>query len=64
LYGRFGYSLHFWRTTDGSEVDLVITKGDVITGMEIKLSARRINQAFINRYSDATLSTITPENYL
>jgi predicted AAA+ superfamily ATPase len=64
LYGRFGYSLHFWRTTDGSEVDLVITKGDVITGIEIKSSARRINQAFINRYPDATLSIITLENYL
>lgn len=63
-YGRFGYTLHFWRTTDGSEVDLVLTKGDAIMGIEIKSSSRRTNQAFLHRYPSATLSTITPDNYL
>ncbi len=64
IYGGFGYQLHFWRTTDGSEVDLVLTKGDTITGFEIKSSNHRTNQAFLHRYSSATLSTITPHNYL
>ncbi len=63
-YGNFGYQLHFWRTTDGSEVDLVLTRGDTITGFEIKSSTRRTNQAFLHRYPSATLSTITPSNYL
>lgn len=64
IYGNFGYQLHFWRTTDGSEVDLVLTRGDTIMGFEIKSSPRRTNQAFLHRYPSATLSTITPSNYL
>ncbi|MDP1722091.1 MAG: ATP-binding protein [Candidatus Gottesmanbacteria bacterium] len=64
VYGHFGYQLHFWRTTDGSEVDLVLSKGDTLIGLEVKSSSRRTNQAFLNRYPTATLSTITPNNYL
>lgn len=63
-YGRFGYTLHFWRTTDGSEVDLVLTRGDALTGLEIKLTPRRPNRAFTNRYPKALLVTVTPRNYL
>lgn len=67
MYGRLGYQLHFWRTTDGSEVDLVLVKGEEITGLEIKFSTRgteRKNQAFLNRYPSARLTTVTPANYL
>lgn len=67
IYGGFGYRLHFWRTTDGSEVDLVLVKGDTLTGLEIKSSSRgtgRTNRAFLHRYPSATLTTITPNNYL
>lgn len=67
IYGGFGYTLHFWRTTDGSEVDLVLAKGDTLAGLEIKSSPRgtnRKNQAFLHRYPSATLATITPDNYL
>lgn len=63
-YGNFGYRLHFWRTTDGSEVDLVLEKGDRLIGLEIKSSTRRTNVAFRNRYPHATLATLTPANYL
>ncbi len=64
IYGGFGYTLHFWRTTDGSEVDLILTKGDIITGIEIKSSNHRINRAFLRRYPSATLTAVTPDNYL
>ncbi len=63
-YGSFGYTLHFWRTTDGSEVDLVLEKEKTLIGLEIKSSARRTNRAFINRYPHATIATVTPANYL
>ena len=64
IYAGLGYTLHFWRTTDGSEVDLVLTKGDAVTGIEIKSSNRRPNRAFLQRYPSATLTTVTPSNYL
>jgi predicted AAA+ superfamily ATPase len=64
VYGNFGYSLHFWRTTDGSEVDLVLEKGEHAIGVELKLQARRPNRAWLNRYPKASLLTLTPKNYL
>lgn len=67
LYSGSGYQLHFWRTTDGSEVDLVLAKEDILTAVEIKYSSRKIhrtNQAFLHRYPEATFKTITPSNYL
>ena len=67
LYGEFGYHMHFWRTTDGSEVDLVLSKGEALTGFEIKFSPyrmHRINKAFRNRYPKAHLATLTSNNYL
>lgn len=63
-YGTFEYRLHFWRTTDGSEVDLVLEKGAELFGLEIKSSTRRTNTAFRRRYPNAQLATITPFNYL
>lgn len=63
-YGHFGYTLHFWRTTDGSEVDLVLEKGTTLVGLEIKSSSRRTNTAFRRRYPSATFSILTPHNYL
>lgn len=63
-YGGFGYTVHFWRTTDGSEVDLVLVKGESLVGLEIKLSPRRVNRAFLNTYPHARLSTVTIRNWL
>lgn len=67
MYSGLGYKLHFWRTTDGSEVDLVLAKGDVLTALEIKYSPRKIprtNQAFLHRYPGATFGILTSGNYL
>lgn len=64
-YGGFGYDLHFWRTTDGSEVDLVLTKGDTLAGFEVKSTPGvRVNRAFLHRYPRAQLHTVTMRNWL
>lgn len=63
-YGDFNYKIHYWRTTDGSEVDLVLEKEDKLFGIEIKSSPQRINSAFLNRYPYAKLFAINPQNYL
>lgn len=63
-YGSFGYALHFWRTTDGSEVDLVLTKGDSLIGFEIKTSVKHTNRAFLTRYPQAKLFVVTMNNFL
>lgn len=63
-YGNFGYHLNYWRTKQGSEVDLVLSKPDgELRGVEIKSSARFGGQAFLNRYPQAKVTTITKENF-
>lgn len=63
-YGDFGYKLNYWRTKQGSEIDLVLSKGDgELRGVEIKTSSRTGNTAFLNRYPQAKVITITKENF-
>jgi hypothetical protein len=63
-YGNFGYSLNYWRTKSGSEVDLVLTKTNQPTiALEIKDTKKRINQSFINRYPEAKMSVLSKDNY-
>ncbi len=61
-YGNFGYKLHFWRTKQGSEIDLVLEKDDHFTGLEIKSQNRRPGTAFHNRYPEAKIGIITKKN--
>lgn len=63
-YGTFGYKLNFWRTKQGSEVDLVLTKNEEITALEIKTTSGKVNQAFKNRYPQANFSIVTKKNFL
>lgn len=63
-YGNFGYSINFWRTKSGSEVDIVLSKPSKQTvALEIKTGSGRVNQAFISRYPDSRFSVITRDNY-
>lgn len=63
-YGGFDYTLNYWRTKSGSEVDLVLSKSDgTVLAVEIKSHPRRINQSFVSRYSQAQLSIISRDNY-
>lgn len=63
-YGDFGYKLNYWRTKQGSEIDLVLSKNDgELRGIEIKSSARVGGIAFLNRYPQAKVITVTKQNF-
>lgn len=62
-YGGFDFKMNFWRTKQGSEVDLILTKNEETLGIEIKTGSERANQAFLNRYPKARMQTITPLNF-
>ncbi|MBQ3923392.1 MAG: ATP-binding protein [Spirochaetales bacterium] len=60
-----GFS-HFWRTTDQMEVDYLEVCGDDVSAYEIKWNTHkkaRVTKAFTNRYPNAKVSIITPDNY-
>jgi hypothetical protein len=54
--------LYFWRTKQGSEIDLVIKQGNQLHGIEIKWHQGRTNTAFGIRYPNADTKMITREN--
>src|SRR3989344_712890 len=62
-YKDLGYQLSFWRTTQGSEVDLILHKKDEIVACEIKMSKGQFSSAFGNRFPDARKRIITMENF-
>lgn len=63
-YCDFGYKLNYWRTKQGSEIDLVLSKNNgELRGIEIKSSSRVGGTAFINRYPQAKVITVTRENF-
>lgn len=63
-YGNFGYSLNYWRTKSGSEVDLVLNKpSSNIIAVEIKSKSQRVNQAFVSRYPESKMVVISKDNY-
>ncbi len=63
-YGSFGFKLNFWRTKQGSEIDLVLSKNDgELRGIEIKSSARTGGVAFSNRYPKAKVITVNKQNF-
>jgi predicted AAA+ superfamily ATPase len=63
-YNDFGYKLNYWRTKQGSEIDLVLSKSDgEVRGVEIKSSNRTGGKAFSNRYPQAKVITIIKSNF-
>lgn len=58
------YQLNYWRTRQGSEIDLVIFSGQQITGIEIKWQQGKASAAFTNRYPQAKTHVITSENFI
>ena len=62
IYTGAEYKLGFWRTTAGSEVDLVMYRGDDIIGCEIKVSRGKFSLPFRKRYPQASTRLITTEN--
>lgn len=57
---------YFWRTTDQMEVDYLEVYGSKIKAFEFKWNPKkksRVTKAFTNRYPEAEVETITPENF-
>ena len=58
------YNIFFWRTSDGSEVDLVIKGADIFKAYEIKWTKMgTFGRSFTNRYN-IPIATITKETML
>ena len=57
------YKFYYWRTKQGSEIDIVLEKGDELIGVEIKYKQKAINKAFKNRYPEAKVRIVTAGNF-
>jgi predicted AAA+ superfamily ATPase len=59
-------NLHFWRTYDGQEIDLVETDTDSLKAFEIKWKDKKVKipGAWQRAYPDAPFTIINPDNYL
>lgn len=64
-YGNFGFKMNYWRTKQGSEVDLVISlKNNRQIAVEIKSKERSSGvKAFTNHYPEASFYTVTKDNF-
>lgn len=62
-YGRLGYTLHYWRTRQGSEVDMVLMRGNALFGVEIKQKQGNVHRAFADRYPHAHTRMVTSHNF-
>ncbi len=66
-YTHHQASMHFWRTYDRQEIDLVEECNGVLSGYEFKYSPKksvRPPAAWKKAYPDATFQTITRDNWL
>jgi predicted AAA+ superfamily ATPase len=62
-YAKFGYKLNYWRTKQGAEVDLILSRKDELTAVEIKYVRGSVSKAFKNRYPQANLRLLTSMNF-
>lgn len=66
-YAKSGTQMHFWRTYDQQEVDLIEETGDTLAAFEFKWSTRRKTSppsTFARTYPNATFEVVTSEHYL
>lgn len=60
LKGKGPFSINFWRTKDGAEVDFVLRKGKKIIGIECKFSDFKVPKytrsmrSFVEKYKPAS----------
>ena len=57
------FKFYYWRTKQGSEIDVVLEKGRDVIGAEIKYKRKFLNKAFKNRYPQAKVTMITADNF-
>lgn len=57
--------LHFWRTYDQQEIDLVEERGEVLSAYEMKWKSQKQNppRAWVKSYPQSTYQVIRPDNY-
>jgi len=62
-YSENNFKLYYWRTKQGSEIDVVLEKGRELIGAEVKYKRKAINKAFKNRYPEAKVRLVTAGNF-
>lgn len=62
-YSDTNFKFYYWRTKQGSEIDVVLEKGNVLIGAEIKYKRKAVNKAFKNRYPEARVRLVTADNF-
>lgn len=62
-YTEGDYKFYYWRTKLGSEIDVVLERGEELIGVEVKYKRKNINKAFKNRYPQAKLKIVTIDNF-
>ncbi len=62
-YSKSRYTLNYWRTKSGAEIDLVLSKHSELIGVELKYNKGKITTAFKNRYPEAKTLVINSENF-
>jgi predicted AAA+ superfamily ATPase len=57
--------LHFWRTYDQQEIDLVEERGEALSAYEMKWKSQKQNppMAWLKSYPQSTYQVISPDNY-
>jgi uncharacterized protein len=63
-YTKSRYSLNYWRTKWGSEVDLVLTKDEKHKAIEIKTRNGKITRTFKETYPDTDEMVVTMSNVI
>lgn len=62
-YLEKNFKFYYWRTKQGSEIDVVLEKGQELIGVEIKYKRKAINRAFQSRYPKAKIRLVTAGNF-
>ncbi len=62
-YSDSNYKFYYWRTKQGSEIDVVLEKRQQLIGVEIKYKRRAPNRAFKNNYPEAKVIVLTASNF-
>lgn len=64
IYYQKRFLTYYWRTTQGSEVDLILEKDMQQNAFAIKLFQESFSKGFENTYPEAHMQTITLNNFL
>jgi uncharacterized protein len=62
-YLEKNFKFYYWRTKQGSEIDVVLEKGNELIGVEVKYKRGAVNIAFKNRYPEAKVRLVTADNF-